>query len=105
MGEKRFSTVLNEIIQIISYIYTENGKVVKFVVKLVVLIGTKWEEICRYDCYHGKPHKDILYPDGSKFRVVEFDLSNEQALNVAYKDFKDNYNLYVERYLRWRLEK
>jgi len=54
---------------------------------------------------HGCPHKDILDPTGSVVRKVWFELlDNQQGLDLAIKDLKDNYELYIERFKKWLKE-
>ena len=48
-------------------------------------------------------HKDILDPTGSVVRKVWFELlDNQQGLDLAIKDLKDNYLLYIERFEKWK---
>jgi hypothetical protein len=65
----------------------------------------KYYEVIRFDSAHGCPHKDILDPTGSVVRKVWFELlDNQQGLNLAIKDLKDNYELYIERFKKWLKE-
>ena len=48
-------------------------------------------------------NKDILDPTGSVVRKVWFELlDNQQGLDLAIKDLKDNYLLYIERFEKWK---
>jgi hypothetical protein len=39
-------------------------------------------------------------------RIIDYSiLENDQALNVAIQDFKNNCNVYVERWDKWHEEK
>jgi hypothetical protein len=62
-----------------------------------------YQEVIRFDSAHDCPHKDILGADGKVKRKVWFELlDNKQGLDLAIKDLKDNYELYIERYLKWQ---
>jgi hypothetical protein len=75
---------------------------VDFVVKLIVKIGQEFYEVIRFDSAHGCPHKDILVPDGSIKRKVWYELfDNNQALDLAVRDLKDNFEIYIERFRKW----
>jgi hypothetical protein len=53
-----------------------------------------------------EPHLDIIGPDGVKKRIIDYSiLEDDQALNVAIQDFKNNWNGYIERWNRWYEEK
>jgi hypothetical protein len=44
-------------------------------------------------------------PDGDKKRTIDYRiLENDQALNVAIQDFKNNWNVYIEKRNKWRDE-
>jgi len=76
---------------------------VRYVVKLVIKKGDSYQEVIRFDSAHDCPHKDILGADGKVRRKVWFELlDNKQGLDLAIKDLKDNYDLYIERYLKWQ---
>ena len=56
-------------------------------------------EVERYDCYHDVIHKDILSKNSTKKRVIEYEyLDAKSGLNVAIKDFKENYEFYIWRF-------
>ena len=87
------------------YFLTNKGEVGKFVVKLNILLGEKILELARYDSGLHAPHLDILHPDGSKKKIVDYSmLENAQAINVAIEDFSNNWELYWERWQRWLAE-
>ena len=49
---------------------------------------------------------DIIRPDGCKERTIDYGiLENDQALNMAIQDFKNNWDVYIERWNKWREEK
>ena len=48
---------------------------------------------------------DIMRPDGCKERTIDYSiLENDQALNIAIQDFKNNWNIYIERWNKWHEE-
>ncbi len=84
------------------YFETLNGVVVNYVAKLVILRNNRYYEIIRYDNAHGCPHKDILDKCGKVIRKTWYDFfDNQQGLDMAIKDLKDNYALYIERFVKW----
>jgi hypothetical protein len=72
------------------------------VVKYYATIENINYEVIRFDSFHECPHKDILRPDGSAERKVFYKLmTNEQGLNFAVLDIKENYPFYRERFITW----
>ena len=103
MPKRYFTIELGEGIQVHVYFETLNGLVVSYVVKLLFWVGAEYSEIIRFDSAHGCPHKDILDPTGSVVRKVWFELlDNQQGLDLAIKDLKNNYLLYIERFEKWK---
>ena len=99
MPEKRYKIYLNDFLRIIVYIETDEGNILNFVVKLEYFYKNQWFEVERYDCYHGYVHKDILNANGKKVRTIKFPLvDNKAGLNIAIKDFKENYNFIIWRF-------
>ncbi len=102
MPKKYFVIDISQNIEIHVYLETMNGVVVNYVVKLLRLQDKTYHEIIRYDNAHGCPHKDILDKNGKVLRKVWYDFfDNQQGLDMAVKDLKDNSELYIERYDRW----
>lgn len=104
MRQREFFLNLDESTIIYVYMETERGLVKCFVVKLMSSFGVRedWYEVIRYDSGHDCPHKDILNTDGEVIRKVWYDfLDNSQALTLAIKDIKENYEFYRERYKKW----
>ena len=106
MPEKSFIIRLSATAFIFVCFVTERGNVGKFVAKLNIKRNGKYIEIARYDSGLHKPHLDIIGPDGSKKRTIDYSiLEDDQALNVAIQDFKNNWNVYVERWNKWHEER
>ena len=106
MPEKIFIIRLSDFVFIFVYFLTNKGEIGKFVVKLNAFFDDQVIELARYDSGFHEPHLDILHPDGSKKRVVDYSmLENAQAINVAIEDFSNNWEFYWERWQRWAQEK
>ena len=102
MSGKFFKIILSEEAEINVFISIISGLVVDFVVKLILNINGNVFEVVRYDSGHECPHKDILKPDGALDRKVWYEsLDNQQALDIAVKDLKENHHFYIERFKRW----
>ena len=71
----------------------DNGKIVKFVVQLEVLIQGCWKEVIRYDSAHGFAHIDRYYLDGRKVKS-ELNMELTEALTLADEDIKENWKAY-----------
>ena len=106
MPEKSFIIRLSATAFIFVYFDTERGNVGKVVAKLNIIRNGKHIEIARYDSGLHEPHLDIIGPDGGKKRIIDYSiLENDQALNVAIQDFKNNWSVYKERWNKWHEER
>ena len=74
MPEKSYIIRLSDFAFIFVYFLTKKGEVGKFVVKLNILLNDEVLELARYDSGMHAPHLDILHPDGSKKRVVDYSM-------------------------------
>ena len=102
MPERYFVIVFKNGIEAHVFFETNQGILVRYVVKLVIKQNDGYHEVIRFDSAHDCPHKDVLGADGKVERKVWFEmLDNKQGLDLAIKDLKDNYELYVERYIKW----
>jgi len=102
MPKKYFVIELAQGIEIHVYFETLNGLVISYVVKLLIRIDKRYYEIIRFDSAHGCPHKDTINEKGEVVRKTWFEsLDNQQGLDMAVKDIKDNYELYIERFKKW----
>ena len=80
--------------------YLAQGRIVRFRIQYEARIGEKWYAIVRYDTAHGRPHKDILYPDGSQDKVEFSGYSREEVLTLGERDIKANWQRYRAKYAR-----
>ena len=102
MPKKYFVIELDIDVEIRIMIETANGVVVNYVVKLLIIQNNKHFEVIRFDNAHGCPHKDLLDKHGNIVRKTWYDFfDNQQGLDMAIKDIKDNYELYIERFTKW----
>ena len=102
MPKKYYAIELVEGIEIHVYFETLNGLVISYVVKLLLRVNKKYYEVIRFDSAHGCPHKDTIDDKGAIVRKTWFEsLDNQQGLDMAIKDIKDNYELYIERFNKW----
>ncbi|MFZ4854812.1 MAG: DUF7718 family protein [Desulfuromonadaceae bacterium] len=103
MPERYYVIDLEHGVQIHVFFETSQGILITYVVKLVLKQDDGYHEIIRFDTAHDCPHKDILGIDGKVKRKVWFEmLENKQGLDIAVKDLKDNYEMYIERYMKWQ---
>ncbi|GHV12074.1 hypothetical protein AGMMS49938_03930 [Fibrobacterales bacterium] len=80
-------------------IMTERGQLINGVRQYESMIGGNWVSIVRYDCAHGKFHKDVLWPNGDKEkRFFEFD-TLKAAFDYADNDLKERWKWYREMYI------
>jgi len=102
MSEKFFKIIISDEVEVNVYIMIISGLVVNFVVKLLLKVNGHFLEVIRFDSGHECPHKDVLKPNGDLIRKTWYEsLDNEQALDIAVKDLKENYVFYIERFKKW----
>jgi hypothetical protein len=100
MPERDFKTFLNDFTRICIYFFYNKTELNNFVIKLELFYLNKWTEIERFDCYHNIVHKDIFNRKDDKKRVVTYPFVNKKSgLTFAIKDFKENHQFYVWRFL------
>ena len=58
------------------------------------LIGGEWQAIVRYDTAHGRPHKDLLHPDGTQDKQEFYGYAREEVLTLGERDIKANWKRY-----------
>ncbi len=76
------------------------GRIIRFRIQYEAQIGEKWQPIVRYDTAHGRPHKDILHPDGTQDKVNFHGYSREEVLTMGERDIKANWRRYRAKYER-----
>ena len=81
--------------------FLHQGRVLKFVVRLVSKIDGQRYEILRFDTVHDRPHMDILDIKGKLYDKIWYDVDNNWALTMAIQDIRANYEAYRERFIKW----
>jgi len=82
------------------YHVSKGGEIVEFRIQLEVFANDVWYPIVRYDTAHGKPHRDILAPDGNQSKNWFEGYSVEDVLTIGQKDIMDNWLAYRDRFVK-----
>ena len=82
------------------YHHLIRGRIVRFRIQYEALIGERWHAIVRYDTAHGRPHKDVLHPDGSQDKVEFYGYSGAEVLTLGERPIKANWQRYRAEYER-----
>ncbi len=80
------------------YHISERGVVTAFTIQYEAEIDGTWFEIVRYDTAHGRPHKDVLHPDGAESKEEFLNYTNAEVLTFGQNDIRKNWKQYRERY-------
>jgi hypothetical protein len=81
------------------YFHTrEHKRIIRFVVQYEAFIAGDWRAIVRYDTAHGRPHKDILHPDGTEDKQEFPGYPPEEVLTLGGRDIKTNWPRYRAAY-------
>jgi len=96
MGEKEYITYLGpeQTDRFRYYHYVDRGRVIGFRIQYEALVGDKWRAIVRYDTAHGRPHRDLLHPDGTQDKQEYYGYSREDVLTLGERDIKANWKRY-----------
>ena len=78
---------------------TRQGKIVRFMVQLEVLIRGEWKPVIRYDCSHRYAHCDRFNLRGEQLKE-ELEMSYEEALTFGDDDIDDHWETYRNRFLQ-----
>ena len=100
MPSKEYRIWLSESVYMVVDIVMVKGRVVSFVVRLMVVVVADQEyNVVRYDTAHGVPHRDSL---GRKKGLLKKDWFFDQPLDVvlqtAVEDLEANYEKYCEQF-------
>lgn len=99
MSERDYLIWLNDRTYIKIDFTTVRGRVVSFVVRLMLSTDKGDLNIVRYDTAHGMPHRDLL---DQRSRVVKkdwlLDMTFDEALTHAKADLMRNYENYIETF-------
>ena len=77
---------------------TRRGRPVSFCIQYEALIGDEWRPIVRYDTANGRPHKDLLHPNGTQTKEEFRGYTAEDAMHFGERDIKANWRRYREAY-------
>ena len=96
MPQKDFQIWLTDKIYLVVDYETIDGRIVAFVVRLMLIQDDHLYNVARYDTAHGTPHRDIMSKSNNILEKnwltqMEFD----SALTYAINDFKENYAQYI----------
>ena len=81
----------------------DRGRILHFTAQLEAQVEDEWAVVTRYDTAHGYVHRDDRRPDGTQLKSPPMTFADyNDAMNYAIHDLRLNYQLYIERYLRWR---
>ena len=92
MPQKDFQIWLTDKIYLVVDYETIDGRIVAFVVRLMLIQDDHLYNVARYDTAHGTPHRDIMSRSNNILEKnwltqMEFD----SALTYVINDFKENY--------------
>jgi hypothetical protein len=96
MPQKDFQIWLTDKIYLVVDYETIDGRIVSFVVRLMLIQDNHLYNVARYDTAHGTPHRDIMSRSNNILEKnwltqMEFD----SALTYAIDDFNENYANYI----------
>ena len=101
MPQKDFIIWLDERTYIRMDFVTVQGRMISFVVRLMWHCGNEEHNAARYDMAHGVPHRDKNGMKAGLIAKIWFpNDSPERVLAQAIKDFKKNYESYIEKFAR-----
>ena len=69
----------------------ERRAIKEFTIQYEAEINGKWYEIVRYDTAHGRPHKDVLHPNGTETKEEFRYYSNAEVLSYGQNDIRKNW--------------
>jgi len=99
MAKKTYEMWLDAQTYVVVDFEVGQGRVVGFVVRLMLVTAKGVINIARYDTAHGIPHRDV---SNRKGRIISkdwlFDLDLNTAMTCAIGDFKENYERYVQEW-------
>ena len=80
------------------YHVLEKRTVTEFTIQYEAEIENVWREIVRYDNAHGRPHKDLLHPDGTATKEEFLFYTNAEVLTFGQNDIRKNWKKYRGQY-------
>jgi hypothetical protein len=101
MGEREFLIYLDPTTRRNRYRHYhawEENQIVEFRVQYEALIDEEWVPVVRYDTAHGRPHRDVLHPDGSETKEWFDVYSVAEVLTIGQRDIMENWSLYRKQF-------
>jgi hypothetical protein len=101
MGEREFLIYLDMPIRKNRYRHFhtwEDNRIVEFRIQFEAFIGSEWFPIVRYDTAHGKPHRDVMRPDGSETKEWFETYSKAEVLTLGQRDIMENWPYYRKKF-------
>jgi hypothetical protein len=93
--KKSYMQWLDHDTRLVVHLRKSRGRVLAFVVKLMIRESDGWVELERYDMFHGFVHRDIMDRGGNKIRTIPyFFLDSGNGLTTAIQDYKNNFDVY-----------
>ena len=105
MGEREFIIYLDPETRLNRYRHYhiwEGNEIVEFRIQYEAFLDGEWRPIVRYDTAHGKPHRDVLHPDGKETKEWFTLYSSAETLTIGQRDLIENWQKYRAAYERER---
>ena len=103
MSEREFLIYLDPATRLCRYRHYhvwEGKKITEFRIQLEILVGGEWYPVVRYDMAHGRPHCDVLHPNGKQTKKWLDGYSVSEALTFGQKDIVENWQKYRDRFVK-----
>ncbi len=78
----------------------EGNEIAEFRIQYEAWIDGEWRTIVRYDTAHGKPHRDVLHPDGTETKEWFTLYNNAETLTIGQRDLTENWQAYRDTFER-----
>ncbi|MFT4038698.1 MAG: hypothetical protein QM692_11000 [Thermomicrobiales bacterium] len=101
-AEREFTIPLEGDSEIRIRAWRDGYGITDFSVQLVTFIGDDYRGVVRYDCEHGRPHRDTLDWEGKTIRKtwMRSGITYNVAMSEAIADLKTNQKRYIEDFKR-----
>jgi hypothetical protein len=76
----------------------EGKQITEFRIQYEALIENQWFSIVRYDSAHGRPHRDVMRPDGSETKEWFEAYSSAEVLTFGQRDIMENWPRYRQQF-------
>ena len=76
----------------------DKGKISAFTIQYEAEIEGEWRAIVRYDTAHGRPHKDVMFPDGTEVKEEFPHYTIAEVLTLGQNDIRKRWKQYRDRY-------